>query len=335
MLTVNWPPVRNIFKPDPGWVFFDIDLAGADAQVVAWDAGDEDLKTAFRNKLKIHVKNGSDLWSRDLMFSKDPDGKTEPYYTRVKRGVHLTNYGGQIPTLAKKCAMSLSEAETFQTTWFRLHPAIVEWHKRKMFEIQTTGTTTNPFGYSIPWFDRPSLDVWRRALAWTPQSTVARVTEIAMVRIRKIGEESRLRYNGKRVCKLAMQVHDSIVFGVRLDAISDIMPRVHEQLHSIVVPYPDPLIIPWGIKRGRTSWGECKEVKWESVIHEGASGLANRIHGIHGGDGSASQLPHMDGASNPGGGDPAQIVDRHVALPVGGEPLRPLGWRARGRDEVD
>lgn len=335
MLNVEWPPVRNIFVPDPGWVFFDIDLAGADAQVVAWEAGDEDLKTAFRNKLKIHIKNGCDIWGKEVMYSKDPGGKSEPFYTRVKRGVHLTNYGGQVGTLAAKCKMSNFEAEKFQETWFGLHPPIVGWHEKTMFDIQTKGETKNAFGYSIPWFNRPGLDIWRQALAWIPQSTVARVTEIAMVAIRQIGEETRLRYNGRRVCKLAMQVHDSLVFGVRLDAVPDVMPIIHARLHSIVVPYDDPLIIPWGIKRGRTSWGECKEVTWESVINEGASGLANRVPGIHGGHGGPSQLPHVDGSHNPGGRSPAESLDRPSPLPVGMQSVRPAGWRARGRDEVD
>lgn len=280
-LKVEWPPVRNIFVPDPGWVWFDIDLAGADAQVVAWDAGDEDLKTAFRNKVPIHVKNGSDIWSKELMFSKDDEGKSEPYYTRVKRGVHLLNYGGQTSTLARKCAMSMGEANKFETTWFSLHPALREWHERKMFEIQTTGMTTNKFGYNIPWFDRPSLDIWRRALAWTPQSTIAHVTEEAMIRLY---EERDVNPYFRKGFRFTMQVHDSLDFIVKLDLIPAVMPRIHELLHSIVIPYDDPLIIPWGIKRGRTSWGECAKASWESLINgEGVSRLAHSVPGLYGG----------------------------------------------------
>jgi DNA polymerase-1 len=334
MLTVNWPAVRQIFIPDPGWVFFDIDLAGADAQVVAWEAGDEDLKAAFKNKVKIHIKNGCDIWGREVMYSKDPDGKSEPYYTRVKRGVHLTNYGGQISTLAKKCAMSNFEANKFQTTWFSLHPPISAWHEKTMFDIQTTGRTSNRFGYSIDWFDRPSLEIWRAALAWIPQSTIARVTEIAMVAIRKVGEDTRMRYNSRRVCKLVMQVHDSIVFGVRLDAVSDVLPIIHAILHAIVIPYDDPLIIPWGIKRGRTSWGECKEISWESVLNEGTRELAERISPIHGGNRSPVRLPPLDGNGDPGGSGTAQGLDRPSPLPMGRELVRTSSGRAGDSDEI-
>ena len=183
MLKVEWPPVRNVFIPDPGWVMFDIDLAGADAQVVAWEVGDEDLKEAFRQKLKIHIKNGTDLWGKEVMYSKDPKGKTEPYYTRVKRGVHLTNYGGTTATLAKKCDLTIPEADKFQADWFSLHPKIKEWHEKTTFDLQTKGRTENKFGYSIDWFDRYSNRLRNQALAWTPQSTTAHVVEEAMILI--------------------------------------------------------------------------------------------------------------------------------------------------------
>lgn len=334
MLTVKWPQVRNTFIPDPGWVWFDIDLAGADAQVVAWEAGDEDLKTAFRNKLKIHVKNGSDIWGHDVMHSRDPKGKTEPYYTRVKRGVHLTNYGGQIPTLAKKCAMSYSEAERFQQKWFSLHPAIVAWHERVMFDIQSTGRSANKMGWSIDWFTRPTLDVWRRALAWTPQSTVAAVAEEAMIRIYK--ERQSNKYFSRKYIRFSLQVHDSIDFIVKLDYIPAVLPRVYELLHSILIPYDDPLIIPWGIKRGRKSWGECVEIEWEDLLNaKDKQGLADSIPGIHGRHGSPGELPPMDGTSHASGGGSAQGLDRPSPLSMGGKPLRPLGWRARSSDQVD
>lgn len=334
MLKIEWPKIRNTFIPDPGWVWFDIDLAGADAQVVAWEAGDEDLKAAFRAKVKIHVKNGSDIWSRELMYSRDPKGKTEPYYTRIKRGVHLTNYGGQVPTLAKKCAMSYSEAERFQAKWFELHPAIVAWHERTMFEIQTLGRTSNKMGWSIDWFTRPTLDVWRRALAWTPQSTVAAVAEEAMIRIY---EERQVNpYFSRKYIRLALQVHDSLDFIVKLEYVPAVLPRIYDILHSIIVPYDDPLIIPWGIKRGRTSWGECTEIEWDELLNaEGKQGLVDCLSGVHGRHGGASELPPVDRAGNSSGSGPAENLDRPSPLPVGAEPIRPLGWRARNRDQVD
>lgn len=285
MLSVKFPPVRNIFIPDPGWTFFEIDLAGADAQVVAWECDDEDLKAAFRAGVKIHIKNGCDIWGRDVMYSKDPKGKSEPFYTRVKRGVHLTNYGGQETALAIKCEMTIPESRKFRNDWFALHPNILEWHERTMFELQTTGITTNKFGYSIPWFDRPSIPLRNKALAWKPQSTVAHVTEEAMIRI---DDEMQENVYFERYLRLLMNVHDSLGFQVKTEYIEAVIPRLYDILHAIEVPYDDPLIIPWGIKYGSRSWGQCEEKTWEEVINESRTRrLAQRVHGIHGGHGSS------------------------------------------------
>ena len=38
------PNLRRLLGPDPGWTLFEIDLKGADARVVAWDAGDQSLR---------------------------------------------------------------------------------------------------------------------------------------------------------------------------------------------------------------------------------------------------------------------------------------------------
>lgn len=262
MLKVEWPPIRDTFIPDPGWTFFDMDLAGADAQVVAWECNDEDLKSAFRRKIKIHAHNALAMYGPEIA---GPDGKREPLYTRIKRGVHLTNYGGQTSTLASKCGMSISEATKFQHDWFSLHPGIVEWHERTDWEIQTVGMTTNKFGYSIPWNDRPSKRIWRQALGWKPQSTVAHVTEEAMLRI---WEEKQTNKYFEKYLRIVLNVHDSLVAAIKTTYIPAIAPRLYEILHSIIVPYDDPLTIPWGLKVGNTSWGKCKETTWEAILNE-------------------------------------------------------------------
>lgn len=87
---IKLPNVRRFFQPDPGYILFDVDLAGADAQIVAWEADDKPLKQAFRDHAagkgpKVHCVN-----SRAIFGSlAGLDGTTDPYYSRAKAGVHL------------------------------------------------------------------------------------------------------------------------------------------------------------------------------------------------------------------------------------------------------
>lgn len=88
--SIHLPNVRKFFKPDPGYTLFDVDLAGADAQIVAWEADDAPLKAAFRAYAagtgpKVHCVNAKAIFG-DLA---GPSGKIDPYYSRAKAGVHL------------------------------------------------------------------------------------------------------------------------------------------------------------------------------------------------------------------------------------------------------
>jgi DNA polymerase-1 len=252
-LSFKFPVVRNLFLCEPGYTMIDIDLAGADAQVVAWRAGDEDLKAAFRRGEKIHVKNGIDIFGRDKMYQSSNSGKSEPFYTMTKKGVHSTNYGAT--KAARRCGMTEKQYSQFQARWFHLHPAIKEWHKDVEHLLQTTRTISNRFGYRIPFFDRPE-SCFNKALAWEPQSTVAEVTYRAMRQIRKALPHVKFR----------MQVHDSLVYLIPNATLRSDLQILYNIIHNIVIPFDDPLIIPWGLKLGTERWGTLADTKWSDVI---------------------------------------------------------------------
>lgn len=268
MSSVKLPNVRKMFLPDPGYVIVDCDLSGADAQVVAWDANDEDLKAAFRAGMKIHIKNFEDMYAIkfDPKLHKDSvaPGHMFSQYDEMKRSVHATNYGGSARTLAITLGWRVAEAERFQQRWFHLHPAIKEWHRRKEFEIQTTRSVSNAFGYKITFFDRAD-NLLPRALAWTPQSTVGLVASRGAVRLHKT-----LPW-----LHVLLQVHDSVVFQLPRHRLNLPTLTIIKQLLTIPVPYPDPLIIPWSISMSAKSWGDAKEVKWTG------EGLDERLGNSH------------------------------------------------------
>jgi DNA polymerase I-like protein with 3'-5' exonuclease and polymerase domains len=91
--TTSMPNIRKMFIPDPGFTMFDVDLVGADAQVVAYEAEDEDLILAFKQGLDVHDKNARDLWG--TTYSSLPGDKHHgpKHHKRreCKQGVHLTN----------------------------------------------------------------------------------------------------------------------------------------------------------------------------------------------------------------------------------------------------
>jgi uracil-DNA glycosylase family 4 len=267
------PNIRKLYIPDSGYTIAECDLEGADAQVVAEEADDEIMREIFRKRLKLHVENGKMFYGASMM---GPDGKREPYYTRIKIGAHSTNYGITARSLAQAINVPVHEAEKFQRRWFEIHPGILDWHRRIDSQLQTTRTVYNRFGYRRKYFDR--IDgLLGEALAWVPQSSVACVTNRALCRLRPAFteyynlyplEQQRDRFTFEAVrrlfelgVQLLLQVHDSFVFQYPTYREAAVLPLLRSVL-SVTIPYDKPLIIPWGLKTSTRSWGDAEERDW-------------------------------------------------------------------------
>lgn len=248
------PNVRKIFIPDKRHVIFDADLSGADAQVVAWEAGDEELKKAFRSGAKIHEKNAIDLFGEE--YSKaagERSNKSSPkgkLYDQCKRAVHATNYVARAKTLHENgdIAWPLGKCESFQRKWFALHPGIRAWHSRIQRGLALDRTVRNQFGYRIIFYDRIE-SILPEAVAWGPQSTVAEVCFRGALQLR----------DACPWAEILIQVHDSIVFQVPIHR-DDCVAQIRASL-PVPVPFSDELVIPWSLKSSTKSWGDVTLVE--------------------------------------------------------------------------
>lgn len=247
------PNVRKLFLPDKGHIICDVDLSGADAQVVAWEANDADLKAAFRAGVDVHNKNGRDVFGD----SYDPNrfsARKGTFRDELKGAVHGTNYVAGNRTLSKDLGWTGRQVDDFQRNWFRLHPGIREWHRRTERDLQTRRMVTNKFGYRIVYFDRPD-NLLPKGLAWIPQSTIAIVCGRGAINLKK-----RVPW-----ATILLQVHDSLVFQVPTHRATASDFNTIRQVLAVEVPYADPLTIPWGLAISITSWGDVTKTKWEEV----------------------------------------------------------------------
>ena len=172
-LSITLPNVRKLFISDPGFVMYEANLKGADAQVVAWEAEDENLKTAFREGVDIHVKNARRTCGALRLPLSLPTLMPAPQRgEECKHTVHGINYGCSPQTTAIQRGWLVREAERFHTRWLSLHPGIALWHNHIKAQLAKDKTIKNAFGFRRVFFDR--LDgCFTKALAWIPQSTVA------------------------------------------------------------------------------------------------------------------------------------------------------------------
>lgn len=241
------PNIRKIFIPDKGMVMGDMDLARADAQMVAGHAEDYELLTRFDDpSWDMHESNAKDICkAMGVSYYK------EKHRPMAKAAVHAMNYGVGARTLAATLGCGMAEAQTIIDAWFSAHPLIKGWQHEVEYRLQTTRTISNIWGYSIQFFDRMSVKLLQEALAWIGQSSVA-------ILINKIwGRLDELPW-----VTILLQVHDSLVFQIPLLNFHQDLDLLHEQ-SKVIIPFPGKQhIIDTGLKASTVSWGDCKGVSW-------------------------------------------------------------------------
>lgn len=252
----QFPNIRSMFVPDPDHTWFDGDLDRADLQVVVYEADDPMLKAALKMGADIHLMN---VYSLD---GKDPPPleelvETHPKY-RDHRGprklqrefakvfCHGTNYGGGARTMAANTGRTIADIDRAQRLWFGAHPGIKKWHDRVKAQVNKFRFVENRFGYRWYIFDRIDA-LLPEAIAWIPQSTVSIVINKIWMNI----------YETLPEVEVLLQVHDSLCGQFPTVQRETIVPNIKD-CGRIIIPYEDPLVIPFGLKLSEVSWGEVK-----------------------------------------------------------------------------
>lgn len=239
---------------------FEADLKGADAQVVAWEMDDADLKEAFRKGIDIHVHNAEAMWGAEFTRLGAGTHAYDHKRQECKHTVHGIHYGCTPRTTAIQRGWTVHEADRFHKRWMSLHPGVTRYHDRVRNSLAHDRTITNIFGFRRVFFDRID-NCFTEALAWIPQSTVALNTYRGAIQLEA-------RYWPYQLSPgwmpdpanpegILLQTHDSLNPQFHLSRCpppSDIKATL-----AVELPYPDPLTIPWDLKRTTKSWGDMEK----------------------------------------------------------------------------
>ena len=106
-------------------------------------------------------------------------------------------------------------------------------------------TVTNPFGFRRVYFDRID-NCFAEALAWKPQSTVALNSYMGFFQLQA-------KYP---FVEELLQNHDSMVWQSPNSRQVSVL-NIRKTL-EVITPYPDPLVIPWDLKKSDRSWGDLE-----------------------------------------------------------------------------
>jgi DNA polymerase-1 len=239
---VNLPNVRELFIPDQGMTFFDIDLAAADLRIVVWESDCKQMKQMLKEGLDPYTEVAKEFYNDANITKKDPRRQL------FKSFCHGTNYLGTAKGLAERLGLSVQEAEKTQKWYFNRFPEIKRWQDDIKSQLYSRRYIENVFGYRCYFLDRLEGTIFNQAVAWIPQSTVACLINRAYEAIDRDLPE----------VEILLQVHDSLAgqFPSHLGKWTE--SRILEKA-AIPLPYAgDPLVIPVGIVTSTKSWGDCR-----------------------------------------------------------------------------
>lgn len=240
---LDLPNVRDLYIPDPGKTYFDIDLDSADLRIVTWESDCGWMKEQFKQKRKPYIEVMKEYYHNQEMNKNSHPRE----YAMFKSLCHGTNYLGTADGIAPRIGLLVHETERIQKWYFGLCPEIKKWQDRIKDHVTKRHFVQNVFGYRTYFFDRIEGTIFNQAVAWIPQSTVACLINRAYVAIDEQLPD----------VEVLLQVHDSLV-GQYDTWRGDSVLRDIVKCSEIPLPYAEPLVIPVGIATSTKSWGECR-----------------------------------------------------------------------------
>lgn len=278
--------MRKFYRADPGYLYLQADLEGADSWTVAAYCralGDPSMY----NHLELGIKPAKVLrlvlmYDIDTVLGFDlPTLKSESKAApddelyRVCKAVGHGSAYKMGPTLVGdiiykqtegKVHFSPRECELYQNIFFKLYPGVKEYHAYIFQDVSDKGYIQSANGHrryflSIRWTKDPygnyiiDPDTHRKALAEEPQGNTTYVTNRILHNL--YYQEYNRREDGTFIIEPLHQIHDAINGQVRIvDVESGLAKRVFDIASNVILNIAGyDIKIPIDAKLG-PSWGE-------------------------------------------------------------------------------
>lgn len=208
--------MREIYVPDEGKIFINIDLSQAEARVVAALTGDKAWLDEFSNE-DTYKKVGA------YLFNKPKEEVTKDERQVAKKVTHACNYGESFMGLKEVLDCDAKRAKYLIGKVYELRPLLEKWHKDIENTVKKERLLRSDYGRILAFYGKITNKDIRTALSFVPQGTVADYLNRGIVRIyEEMGDE----------IELMIQVHDSIMVQVPTD--KDTVKRVIKRMKELV-----------------------------------------------------------------------------------------------------
>jgi len=248
--------IRDCIIPDPGYVLWAADYAGAEALLAAAYQQDWEMYQMLLDGKDVHT------WHASIFFDMPEEqvGKGT-IYRQIAKNI---GYGGQYKASIWKLTETINreaehtgvrvtqaQVETAYTRWLQLHP-VEEWWENTRQELNTPpkNSLRNCFGFRRRFFAPDPEKRLKEGLAFYPQSTVASCIKRAMVRVDEELDD------GQEIMQI-MQIHDEIFGQVKENKVDKYMPEIVKILEEPFEIHGKEVWIPADASLGM-SWGSMR-----------------------------------------------------------------------------
>lgn len=242
---------RRMFVADEGKVFIEADLSQAEARVVAYLSEEDRLIELFKRGVDIHKHVAS--WIYNKPIEQVTTGNKESEREIAKHLIHASNYGIGPMTFSKVAGVGVGEAKRLLQRYFDTFPSIKAWHLRIQAQLGKSRTMTTPIGRKRTFFGLWGDQLFREAYSFVPQSTVADVLNLALIRFVSLSESHEEGYEPM------LQVHDAFVVQCGTDKVGDCVSTIKEAFNVTLYIGGREMVIPVEMKTGK-NWQEMEKI---------------------------------------------------------------------------
>lgn len=261
--------IRTLFKADEGKRLCNLDLARAEAMLVAWLSNEVLMIDMFKRGEDTHWHNakliahelGYTHIGMDTDYNKEDDDHYDLRYCGKECGhaIHYKMGPRQMRGSLLKYGLDLPEktCKSIIITYKIQRPAIPQWHLRIEYELKRKRTLETPDVAGVRkkrvFFGRIDDTMLREALAFIPQTTTGLVNHTIMQRTSK-------EY-GHKGMDILSDGHDGFLFQMPEDwDYLEVFKKINEFGDIPMTIGGRELRIPREFETGPT-WGDMKEVE--------------------------------------------------------------------------
>lgn len=267
---------RVMFVAAPGHMLLQGDLKRAEAMFVAFDSLSPALRALYTDET---INPYCEFASRTL--GRKVTKNEEEIYKTFKTVTHASNYGmgwKKLIIILRLAGINIEDltlrgiwgakqkAEFLIESYHSMAPELrAVWHPRVRSIVRATRCIHDAFGRRRLFLDRMDEELFRKAYAQRPQSSIVSVANQGVRRLHAAGY------------RVIAQVHDSIVLEVKEDQVMDNLRALEQAMSTPVETWGGVITIPVELKVGH-SWGGLYEVDIRKPLpdfgrREGAEGL--------------------------------------------------------------